>query len=479
MNTLRAVLGPLLMVLGTGCFLYGMAHYAFVAMWSGLSNRAIGPRPTVLQATARLRDRDRARHPDQPGVTIVMPMFNESALIVDTVGAVLRSSYREIEVMVVNDGSTDNSLELLTEHYGLVALPGPLPPQPVRTKPVHTIYRSRVDPRLVVVDKDNGGSKADSSNAAINFASKPWMVIMDADELVPPDAVGLVMNTIMSTPGNVVGAGVSLLPSNNCVVDGGTILDDSVSWNYWLGCQTVEYATAFCLSRPGMAHIGALPIVSGGFGVYRADVLRRVGGYSHPHLGEDLDVLVRIHRMLRDAGEDYTVVQVPDAVIFTEFPDSRAILRRQRVRWHRGLRQVVHANRDLVGNRRYGTFGTLGMTMMYGFEWVAPFIEGAGYVIYAVALAARLIDPQAAAAMILLSQTVGTLITTGAVGMSVARLDWYRRRSDVMKLLVFAVASQWGYRQLTLVWRLRSLVGKHTGWGAMPRAGFKSAPAPR
>ncbi len=219
------------------------------------------------------------------------------------------------------------------------------------------MWRSRTEPRLLVVDKDPSGAKADGSNCAINFSTKPWVAVMDADELVDPTAVLRCMAQATYTPGNVVAVGVTLLPTNECEIIDRRVVRSMVARNPWVGLQTIEYLGAFCISRPGMSEIGAMPIVSGGFGLFRRDVLLAVGGYEHGSLGEDLDLVVRIHRHHLEREIPYRIIQVPEAVVWTEFPPNRAVLRRQRIRWHRGLRQVMDAHRVVVGRPRYGALG--------------------------------------------------------------------------------------------------------------------------
>ena len=271
---------------------------------------------------------------------------------------------------------------------------------------------------------------------------------------------------------NVIAAGVTLLPTNECEIVGSRVVAANVARNAWVGMQTVEYLGAFLLSRPGMSTIGALPIISGGFGVFRRDALVRVGGFRHPSLGEDLDMAVRLHRSFREAKEPYRVIQVPDAICWTELPSSCAVLRRQRIRWHRGLRQVIGDHRKVIANPRYGTFGLLGMANMYAFEWLAAFVEAVGYLLAVVLAVTGNLRVSGALAFFGASQAVGVFLSVSAVRTAVRYLDVYRGGRNALRLLGWAVLMQFGYRQMTVLWRVRSLVGKNTGWGAMPRAGF-------
>ena len=451
------------------CFGFGVVYFACLSIWRRRSIAMLAaPRPSTRhEPMSRVAARN-----DLPRVTMIMPGFNEEVTILGSVAGVLSMQYSRLEVIVVNDGSCDRTVAMLVEHYDMVAVGGEPLAGPIHCEPVRTLYRSRSDPRLLLIDKAAAGAKADGANCAINYASGDWCVVMDADVLVAPDAVLRCMTEIAHTSGNVIAAGVTLLPTNECKITDARVVTAVVARNPWVGMQTVEYLGAFLLSRPGMSTLGALPIVSGGFGVFRRDALVRVGGYRHPSLGEDLDMAVRLHRSFREAKEPYRVLQVPDAICWTEFPFNRAMLRRQRIRWHRGLRQVLREHRRVILNPRYGAFGMLGMSNMYVFEWLAVSVEAVGYVSCAVLGITGKLNAAGAAAFLACSQSVGLYLSISALRTAVRFLDVYRGRSNALRLLGWAVAMQFGYRQMTVLWRVRSLVGKSMAWGAMPRAGF-------
>jgi cellulose synthase/poly-beta-1,6-N-acetylglucosamine synthase-like glycosyltransferase len=215
-----------------------------------------------------------------------------------------------------------------------------------------------------------------------------------------------------------------------------------------------------------------MPIISGGFGLFRRSELIDIGGFPHPHLGEDLEIVCRLRRKWKENGTDLKVIQVSDAIVWTEFPSTLQVLQRQRMRWHRGLRQVLRAHRDVVGRRRYGSFGTVGLMVMFLFEWVAPFVEVGGY-IAAVVLA--LVDWDRASrgiGLLVAAQVLGILITTSSVWTATHHLGVYTSWKDTARLIFYAVASQFGFRQLSLYWRMKSLTKKNQGWGAMARVGY-------
>ena len=464
--------GLVVQVLMWACFAFGALHYLCIFLFGGLSRRYLHR----SRASMRFGARDVASRGKLPAVSILMPAYNEEVVIVEAVRSALSMNYDDLEIIVVNDGSSDRTVDVLVEAFSMIELRSPPSSGPIACQSVLRVFRSKFDDRLVVVDKTRAGSKGDGVNCGINMATKEWVVVMDGDELVDPDALLRCMTQMRHTPGEVGAIGVTLLPTNGCDVSRGRVVTPRVSSNIVVGFQIVEYLSAFVMSRPGMAEIDALPIISGGFGVFRRSELVAIGGFPHPHLGEDLEIVVRMRRKWKETGSNLRVIQVADAIVWTEFPSKVDSLRRQRMRWHRGLRQVLSAHRDAIGRPRYGSFGTIGLMVMFLFEWVAPFIEVLGYF---AAILLGMIDfsrLRSGFGMLVAAQLLGVLITTSSVWTATNHLGVYRGWKDTLRLLAFAVGSQFGFRQLTLYWRMRSLSKKSQAWGAMQRVGYSSSP---
>ena len=464
------------LVVGFGlvCFSFTVLQYFALLVYAALSGRLLrdnraGRRPVALVKIATDRT--------MPGVSVIMPAYNEENVITHTTVSALAQEYPHIEVIVVNDGSKDATLQVLIDHFHMEAydtdpLQGPIP-----TERVHTVYRSRIEPRIVVIDKAPSGAKDDNSNVGINTASYPWVVVMDADEFMERDTVARCMVEVVASPDTTAMVGGTLLPANDILIDGPNILERHTPRNYWVGCQLIEYLTAFLVARPGLSSVRAMPIVSGGFGLFRRDAVVAVGGYRHGHLGEDMDMCLRVQRDLADRGEECRVVQVPESLCWTEFPQTKDVLRRQRIRWHRGLKMIMSDHGSMIGRKRYGPVGTIGVGSLFVFEWLGPILEAIGWLMIVGLCLAGWIDPQAAFAVFLTTQLIGMALSMLSVAIMTRYLQTFTSRSDVMRLFGWAVAMNWGYRQLTLVWRIRSLFPGATGWGEMPRAGFKTNPA--
>ncbi|MCG8319993.1 MAG: glycosyltransferase family 2 protein, partial [Cytophagales bacterium] len=279
---------------------------------------------------------------------------------------------------------------------------------------------------------------------------------------------------VLGAPETVAGVGGTLLPSNDLVIDGPEIVERRAPTNYWVGCQTIEYLTAFLVARPAMATMRALPIVSGGFGLYQRGLLIEVVGYRPGHLGEDMDMCLRIQRFLADSNRGYRIAQVPESLCWTEYPSTHEVLRRQRIRWHRGLKMILDDYRSMFARKRYGRVGTVGVGSLVVFEWVGPILEALGWVAIALLLWLGWISPVAALGVFLATQAFGVALSMIGVTLMTRHLGTFRSRCDVVRLLGWAVATNWGYRQMTVVWRIRSLLPGAAGWGEMPRLGFKT-----
>ena len=285
--------------------------------------------------------------PFTPPISIIVPAFNEEAMIVDSVDALRLLEYSQFEIVVVDDGSTDGTLDRLVEAYGLVASTVPLRMQ-VPCRPIRGVYVSRRLPNLVAVSKENGGCKADASNAGINAARYPLVCITDADAVLDKDTLLRVVRPFIERPRETIAVGGTVRIVNGCTVNVGRVTRVGAPRNLLAALQTVEYMRAFIASRTAWSRIGGLFLVSGAFGVFRKDALVEVGGYDTDAIGEDMDLVLRMHRHFRGKSRPYRIVFVSDPVVWTEAPETLRGLRSQRKRWHRGLLQCLWRNRSVV-----------------------------------------------------------------------------------------------------------------------------------
>jgi cellulose synthase/poly-beta-1,6-N-acetylglucosamine synthase-like glycosyltransferase len=420
------------------------------------------------------------QRPLRPGITLIAPAYNEVPIIVASVRSLLASDYAPLEVVIVDDGSTDGTTEALIDAFELVPLPvGDR--LALETEPVERIYVSRSDPRLRVAYKLNGG-RADALNAGINLARHDLIAMTDVDSLLEPDALGRIVELFSADPDHVVAVGGTIRIANGSRIEHGQIVEPRVPLGGTPASQVAEYIRSFFGARIGWAALNGLMIISGAFGVFRRDVVRTVGGLSTKTLGEDMELTMRIHEQLRPTDPDTRIAFAADAVSWTEVPPGLGPLRGQRVRWHIGLLDNLRLHRKMIGRRRFGAVGALALPYNILFEAVAPILEVVGYVMFTVLAVLGLIAWEYAVAFIVLVLLGAQLQTATSLLIEDVGYGRYRAR-DLAKVGCWGLLEMFWYQPLTALWRLWAtllfLTGRRPGWGTIPRgAALPEAPAP-
>src|SRR5438477_1564104 len=315
--------------------------------------------------------------PMAPPIAIIAPAHNEEGSIRVAVRNLLELDYPELEVIVVNDGSEDRTLEEMRDEFRLRLIRAVYVPQ-VKSAPVRGLYRSDADARLLVVDKEAAGSKADAVNAGLNVANSPYVCVVDADSVLERDALLRIMFPIMADPKRVVAVGGIIRVLNGSEIEGGHLRRVRLPRKSIEVIQVIEYLRAFLIGREAWGQGNMLTIISGAFGVFRTDLVRAVGGYRSRAIGEDFDLVARLHRHLLEKGGDYQIRFVPDPMCWTEVPSDLQSLGRQRARWQKGLLDVLWPNRDMLFRPRYGRMGCFALPYLWLFELFAPVVEVVG-----------------------------------------------------------------------------------------------------
>jgi cellulose synthase/poly-beta-1,6-N-acetylglucosamine synthase-like glycosyltransferase len=407
----------------------------------------------------------------EPPVSILVPAYNEEATIAASVQSLLQLSYPEYEVIVVNDGSKDKTLESLQREFRLVPFPEAYWRR-LAVKPVRKIYRSTLHHNLRVIDKENGG-KADALNAAINASRYPLICGVDADSILERASLQRVVRPILEDP-RTIATGGTVRVANGCRVEGGFLTQVGLPRKLLPLFQIVEYLRAFLFGRLGWSVLNAMLIISGAFGVFRKENVVAVGGYRTDTIGEDMELIVRLHRINRLAGTPYRITFVPDPVCWTEAPESLRVLKNQRVRWQRGLSESLTLNLELLLHPRGGAAGWVAFPFMVVFEWLGPLIEVAGYVLMIAGFALGIVSRDAFIAFMAVALSFGVMLSVSALLLEELSFHVYSRPRELAVLLAVSLLENFGYRQLNSVWRLWGLlqwaVGAKSRWGEMTRS---------
>ncbi len=404
-------------------------------------------------------------------ISILAPAYNEEASIIESTEALLHLEFADYEIIVINDGSKDSTLEKLIKHFQLKKIDRYIP-KSIETEPIKAVYGSHRHPNLFVVDKENG-RKADALNAGINVSRKDLICAVDSDTLLEPTVLQQMLMAFVADPTTVAVGGVVRV-ANGCKFELGEVSEVKVPESTIGRIQAVEYLRAFLFGRTGWDYFDSLLIISGAFGVFdRASVIN-VGGYLHDTVGEDMELVVRLHRHYRDKGEKYRVRFLPEPVCWTEVPESWKVLGGQRNRWQRGLADTLWRHRKMMLNPKYGRLGFVAMPFFLFVELLSPIIELGGYVILLISFFLGVINVQFALLFLTAAILLGMILSVLSVLMEELTFRRYDRMRDVAILILYAFVENLGYRQIHAWWRFRGLIDFFKGnksWGEMTRSG--------
>jgi cellulose synthase/poly-beta-1,6-N-acetylglucosamine synthase-like glycosyltransferase len=413
----------------------------------------------------------------EPGVALIVPAYNEGAGIVSSVRSLLQQEYGDFEIIVINDGSSDETLSSLIAEFDLYRFPQAYC-QRFATAPIRGVYRSRNEHRLRVVDKENGGSKADATNAGLNIAMRPLVCVMDADEVLDRQALLRTVQYFLDDK-LVIACGGVLRPLNGCQVDEGNLIRDAIPHNPLALFQTIEYMRSFLAGRIGWGQLDAVLIISGGYGVFRTDLAVAAGGFDKNFLGEDMDLVLRLHKVMGNQKSAhrgaYKIAFVPETTCWTEVPETLSVFKNQRARWQRGLMECLWAHRKFFFSFKTPTLGWIAMPFFLVVEALSPIVELVGLFIIGYLLATGQLEPMAllmlgafALAMSMMLSTTSLMLNSLTPGNAV-------EARETAILLGVIILEPFIYHPLHTYYRLIGILqwvrGSHPSWGTMTRSG--------
>ncbi len=407
-------------------------------------------------------------------ISVLVPAYNESATIADNTRNLLSLDYPQHEVIVINDGSKDNTMDILLEEFKLVPIHIPVK-RSIATKQVKMAYRSATYPNLVVLDKENGG-KADALNAGINASMYPVFVSIDADSILENTSLLKIVYTFLSDPACVAVGGIIRIGSG-CKIENGQLREVALSNKPLLLLQTNEYLRAFLTGRIGFHQMGMLLIISGAFGAFQKQAVIDVGGYTTGCIGEDMELVVKLHRYMRQQKKAYTVKFLPDPVCWTQPPESLRDLKKQRKRWQIGLMDTLLKHKDMLFNPRYGRIGMTCLPYFWIFELFGPIFEVAGYIAVPLSCLLGIVNVRFMLSFYLVAVLYGTILSVGSLLLEENTFRKYPKIDQLLKLFAYAIIDNMGYRQLNTIYKVEAMLGfrkNRSSWGTIQRRAFQA-----
>lgn len=440
-----------------------------------------------LQLRSFLNTDEVASSPSLPAVTLLVPAHNEEKTIVDNIRSLMNLRYPKLEIVIVNDGSTDRTFEELKEAFGFlrqeIGYSPRIPTATVRAFYVAPPIMSDTGPRhIALINKEQGG-KADALNCALNAATSPYVCSMDADSIINRDTLLEIMHPMLRSPAEFFGCGGQVGIANGLTIKDGVVTAVALPKNHLAMFQVVEYMRSFTAGRTSLAALDSLVILSGVFAVFKRDLVISVGGFLTKKLTsriaqeygggretvcEDMEIVVRLYRYVKEKKINLKLLFLPHPITWSQAPGTIRDFGRQRNRWYRGLAQVLLIHKRMLFNPGYGAIGVFGLPYQLVFEFLGPLLELAGYISLPIFFYFGLLKWPTFLLFIILSLACGALFSIYAVliglwsepdaviqrqGKEGATLFQYQGFSNAMKLMVYAGLSMFGYRQLQLVYQ--------------------------
>ena len=443
--------------------------YLFLGIFSALALRK------YLRKNSYVNYNSLVLSPLSPKISIIAPAFNESKTIIDNVRTLLSLYYNNFEVILVNDGSTDNTFEKVQEAFDLVRVNYYFDYR-IPCERIKGVYKSN-DPsynRLTVIDKNNGG-KADSLNAGINICKSSLFVSIDADSIIEADSIlKLVKPFLEEKDQKVIGTGGVIRIVNSCDIERGQIREIHVPKQILPRLQVLDYTRAFLLGRMAWSQLDGLMLISGAMGIFDRETVIKAGGYSIKTVGEDMELVLRMRRYMAERDLKYEVTYIPDPLCWTEVPSDLKSLRKQRTRWTRGLVESLKTHRKMFFNKNYGRLGLLGYPYWFFFEWLSPLIAFGGLVYTLFLIVTHAINWPFYLLLFAFVYSFAILLSVWAILFEEITFHKYRKKRDVFKLIATAFIEPFFYPVHTYFavrGNIEALRGKK-GWGKAERGGF-------
>ena len=436
-------------------YLIGYSSFLFSSVLAGGNE--------IFEGTKKRRLRNENQHDYYVPISVVVPAYNEEVTITETIRSLLNLDYRIYEIIVVNDGSKDGTGELVAETFQLRQVDRPIRRQ-LPCAEVLSVWESVEADRvpITLINKANGG-KADSINAGINAAKYPYFVCMDADSILQKDSLSMIAVPVLENQ-DVVAVGSMIRISNDCVFENGELVQLRLPKRLTPAFQVLEYERSFLASRILLDKFNANLIISGAFGLFKKDAVINVGGYHAGCVGEDMELIMKLHAYYRANHLPYQIKYAYNAVCWTQAPERFRDLLKQRKRWHIGLMQ------SMLGHKSVFTKGSYLYYLFY--ELLSPVIELMGLLVTFLAYVYHLVSLRYMLTLLLIYALFSSMLTVISF---VTRnyLSNIRVRSvDVLKAFLLCIPENVLIRFILAWTRILAIFfwrGKKTRWGEIKR----------
>lgn len=414
-----------------------------------------------------------------PSISIIAPAYNEEKTIIENIKCLLALQYQNFEIIIVNDGSKDNTLSKIIAYFDLIKVDKAYESN-LACAPIKAIYKSNNPAynHVIIVDKENGG-KADALNAGINVSHNDLFLALDVDCIIEPDALLKMVKPFLDDSDHIViASGGVVRIANSCEVSDGKIVKVNYAHNFWAKFQVLEYFRAFTMGRMAWSKLNGLLIISGAFGLFDRKRVIKVGGYDKTTVGEDLELVVRLRRYMHEVEKQkYRIAFIPDPLCWTEVPESYKILSRQRNRWTRGGIDTILKHKKMFFNPKYGLIGMVSFPYWVFFEWLAPILQFIGIFYFALITLFGLLNQYVFIILLLFVFSFSVIYSLFAVFFEAYTYNKYQGPSYIFQVFVFIFLEMLIYQPLNMFF---SLSGNYDfffkknkkGWGDMTRTGF-------
>lgn len=414
-----------------------------------------------------------------PTISIIAPAYNESATIIENIKSLLSLRYNKYRVIVVNDGSKDDTLKKVIEEYQLKQVSYYFD-ESIFTQPVRSVYKpaNKAFNKLIVVDKENGG-KADALNVGLNIADSEYVACIDVDCMLAEDALLKMIKPFMENDRRpLIAAGGPIEIANSCKIFKGKLLEANIPKRFLPSVQILEYMRAFLLGRMGWSRINGLLLISGAFGVFNRSIAVAAGGYNPKTVGEDMELVVRMRRYMEAHKRKYRVKLIPEPLCWTEVPEDYKILGSQRNRWTRGTIETLQLHRKLFFNPRHRITGMISIPYWVFFEWLAPLFEFGGILYFLFLLLFSKIYWLYFLSLLIAVYFFAIAFSGYSLLVEHLFFEKYTKFSHTLKLTVISLVEPFLHHPF-VVWtsikgNWTKLTGKNVKWGTMTRKGFSS-----